>query len=85
MTGELDNVTETNLEQIKIALNALFLCIDYSIKHIASHEGAEAAEQFKKRMIEALENGDIDMALLEEKKTFELIVSKIESLVISPG
>lgn len=80
MAVEIENVTDTNMEQIKIALNALYLCISYSIRHISSHEGVEAAAKFKEEMLGALKNGDIDMALLEERKTFDLIVSKIESL-----
>lgn len=80
MAEEIETVTDTNMEQIKIALNALYLCIGYSMKHISSYEGVEAAARFKAGMLRALKNGDIDMALLEERKTFELIVSKIESL-----
>ncbi|SFC84840.1 hypothetical protein SAMN05428997_112121 [Bosea sp. CRIB-10] len=80
MAEEIESVTDTNMEQIKIALNALYLCIGYSMKHISSHEGVEAAARFKAGMLRGLKNGDIDMALLEERKTFELIVSKIESL-----
>jgi len=83
MAGEIDNVSETNMEQIKIALNTLYLCIDYSMKHIASHEGVDAAGKFKEGMLQALKNGDIDMALLEETRTFDLIVSKIEALSIA--
>ena len=80
MAAEIENVTDTNMEQIKIALNALYLCIGYSMKHISLHEGVEAAAKFKADMLNALKNGDIDMALLEERKTFDLILSKIESL-----
>ncbi|MDX3810590.1 hypothetical protein ACXIUS_20465 [Bosea thiooxidans] len=83
MAEEIENVTDTNMEQIKIALNALYLCIGYSLRHISSHEGAESAAKFKAEMLNALKNGDIDMALLEERKTFDLIVSKIESLTIA--
>lgn len=80
MAEEIENVTDTNMEQIKIALNSLYLCVGYSMKHIASHEGADAAATFKEDMLHALKSGDIDMALLEERRTFDLIVSKIESL-----
>lgn len=80
MAEAIEDVTDTNMEQIKIALNALYLCIGYSMRHISSHEGVEAAAKFKEEMLKALKNGDIDMALLEERKTFDLIVSKIESL-----
>ena len=80
MVDAADNVSETNMEQIKIVINSLYLCVDYSMKHIASREGAEAADSFKQEMLQALKNGDIDMALLEESRTFDLVVSKIEAL-----
>lgn len=83
MAEEIETVTDTNMEQIKIALNALYLCVGYSLRHISSIEGSEAAAKFKAEMLNALTNGDIDMALLEERKTFNLIVSKIESLTIA--
>lgn len=83
MAEEIETVTDTNMEQIKIALNALHLCVGYSLRHISSYEGAEAAAKFKAEMLNALKNGDIDMALLEERRTFDLIVSKIESLAIA--
>ena len=82
MADEIENVTDTNMEQIKIALNALYLCIGFSIKHISANEGVESAKKYKDSMLEALKSGDIDMALLEERKTFDLIVSKIEALAI---
>jgi len=80
MVDERDNISETNLEQIKIIFSTLLLCVDFAMKHISSHEGAESAENFKQKLLTALKNGDISMALLEENKTFDLVVSKIEAL-----
>lgn len=80
MVDATDNVSETNMEQIKIVLNSLYLSVDFAMKHIASHEGAEAAHNFKRELLQALQNGDIDMALLEESRTFDLVMSKIEAL-----
>jgi hypothetical protein len=82
MAEETDTITGTGMEQIKIALNVLYLCIDHAIKHIAEAEGVEAAHSYKADLLESLKNGDIDMALLEENRTFDLIVSKIEALVV---
>lgn len=70
----------TEMEQIKIILNTLYLCIEYAVRHVAKHEGAEAASALKANMLNALKTGAIDMALLEETKTFDLVVSKIEQL-----
>lgn len=83
MAEEVENLTDTNMEQIKIALNTLYLCIGYSLRHISSREGVEEALKFKAEMLDALKSGDIDMALLEERRTFDLIVSKVESLTIA--
>ena len=70
----------TDMEQIKIVLNSIYLCLAFAMKHIAEQEGEASAATFKAKMLEALRNGDIDMALLEESKTYEFVVSKIEAL-----
>ncbi len=80
MVDASENVSETSMEQIKIILNTLLLSLEFAMKHIASRDGAEAAERFKEELLLALKNGDISMALLEENKTFDLVVSKIENL-----
>jgi hypothetical protein len=68
------------LEQVKIILNTLYLCIEYAVKHVAQHEGAQAASDLKASMLKALKSGDIDMALLENARTFDLVIPKIEQL-----
>lgn len=80
MTDDTESVTETGMEQIKIVLNSIYLCLAFAMKHIAEREGEESAAKFKESMLNALRNGDIDMALLEESKTYEFVVAKIEAL-----
>jgi hypothetical protein len=80
MAEEIEKMTDTNMEQIKIALSSLYLCLEFAMKHIADREGSAAAADFKERLIQALKSGDINMALLEESKTFALVASKIEEL-----
>lgn len=80
MTDDTESVTGTGMEQIKIVLNSIYLCLAFAMKHIAEHEGKESAAKFKEKMLNALRNGDIDMALLEESKTYEFVVAKIEAL-----
>jgi hypothetical protein len=82
MAYQTNGVAGEELGQIKIILNTLYLCIGYAIYHIATHEGAESAEKFKANMLVSLEKGDIDMALLEEPKTFDLVISKIQALTV---
>ena len=84
MADVSERVSDTNLEQLKIIFNSLYLCLEFAMKHIAAQEGAEAAAQFKSRLLEALTSGDINMALLEERTTFDIVVSKIEGLSNHP-
>lgn len=80
MTDASEQVSDTNLEQLKIIFNSLYLSLEFAMKHISAREGAEAAAEFKSRLLEALTSGDINMALLEESKTFDIVVSKIQGL-----
>ncbi len=80
MADSVEEMAGPEIEQVKITLNTLYLCIEYAMRHVARQEGAEAASSLKDNMLKALKNGDIDMALLEERKTFDLVLSKIEQL-----
>lgn len=80
MADNIDEMAGTELEQVKIILNTLYLCIEYAVKHVAEHEGAQAASDLKASMLKALKSGDIDMALLENARTFDLVIPKIEQL-----
>jgi hypothetical protein len=80
MADSMEEMAGPEIEQVKIILNTLYLCIEYAVRHVAKHEGAEAASALKGNMLRALKTGDIDMALLEETKTFDLVISKIEQL-----
>jgi hypothetical protein len=75
-----DSVDGTDMEQIKIVLNTLYLCIAFAMTHIAKHEGAQAAVDFKAELLSALKSGDLNMALMEETKTFDFVIEKIEAL-----
>jgi hypothetical protein len=80
MDDRIEKMAEPELGQVKIVLNSLYLCIEYAMKHVAEHEGAGAASGLKKKMVTALKHGDIDMALLEDARTFDFVVPKIEQL-----
>lgn len=43
MADGADSVDGPEMEQIKIVLNTLYLCIAFAMTHIAKHEGAQAA------------------------------------------
>lgn len=80
MADSVNEMAGPEIEQIKILLNTLYLCIGYAMRHVAKNEGEAAAIDLKGNMLEALKKGDIDMALLEESKTFDLVISKVEQL-----
>lgn len=80
MADDIEEMAGPEIEQVQIILNTLYLCIEYAVKHVAQNEGEEAASALKSNMLKALEHGDIDMALLEERRTFDLVISKIEQL-----
>lgn len=80
MADDIEEMAGSELEQVKIILNTLYLCIEYAVKHVAEHEGAQAASDLKASMLKALKSGDIDMALLENARTFDLVIPKIEQL-----
>ena len=80
MVERLDDMPNPEIEQVKVILNTLYLCVGFAVGHVARHEGEEAASALKADMLEALKNGDIDMALLEDRSGFDLVVSKIEQL-----
>ena len=80
MADDIEEMAGPELEQVKIILNTLYLCIEYAVKHVAEHEGAQAASDLKANMLKALKSGDIDMALLENARTFDLVIPKIEQL-----
>lgn len=85
MIGENEEITGTGMEQIKIILNTLYLCIEHAMKHVQEREGADSAAELRESMLHSLKNGDINMALLEENKTFDLVISKIEALGQAQG
>lgn len=80
MADSLEEMAGPEIDQVKIILNTLYLCIEYAARHVARHEGDEAAAALKSNMLEALKSGDINMSLLEETKTFDLVISRIEQL-----
>ena len=80
MAGESDTVSGPEIEQIKIVLNSIYLCLKFAMQHITAQEGEASAAAFKDKMLEALKSGDIDMALLEESTTYDFVVSKIQAL-----
>ena len=72
--------TGVNLDLINIVLNAQSLCLQHAFQHIAKVEGSGAASAFKPELLEAVRDGSIDMALLEDKAIYDFVVTMIEKL-----
>jgi hypothetical protein len=54
----------------------------FALQHIAEVEGPEEAEAFKSELLEALKNGSINMALLEDAAIFDTVVGTVEQLTV---
>lgn len=70
-----------NLEQIKIVVNALYLCLEYAVDHIRQIEGASPSVEFKENILNVVRNGNIDMSIFEDAKTYDFVVAMIEDLI----
>ena len=72
-----------SLEQIKIVVNALYLCLGHAVTHIETRESPQAARKFKAGLMDALTDGNIDMAIFEDRKTYDFVVAMIDGLPAS--
>lgn len=59
MSERLGDMPNPEIEQVKIILNTLYLCIGYALRHVARHEGEGAAYALQANMLDAIKNGDI--------------------------
>ncbi|ODT79585.1 MAG: hypothetical protein ABS76_18550 [Pelagibacterium sp. SCN 64-44] len=71
-------------EEIKIVVNSLYLSMAFLIDRIEQLSGRQAAIEARESLIENLKYGNVDMAVLEDRKTFDFVVSVAEKLPV-PG
>jgi hypothetical protein len=71
---------DASVEQLHIIIGALYLSLGYAIERIAKPTDIASTAQFKEEFMRALKSGDIDMSILDDSKTFDLVVQMIESL-----
>jgi len=71
-------------EEIKIVVNSLYLSLAFLIDRIEQLSGRQAAIEARESLIENLKYGNVDMAVLEDRKTFDFVVSVAEKLPV-PG
>ncbi len=72
----------SDLEQIKIVVNSLHLSLRFLLNRIDEKLGADAADAARAELLENMENGNIDMAVLEDGKTFDFVMSVLSALPI---
>lgn len=79
MAEKLGIPADASTEQLNIIVGVLYLSLAHAVEHIAEAESPSSIVAFKDRFLTALKSGDIDMSLLDDAKTFDLVVAIVES------
>ena len=80
MAERFEIPADFTVEKIQITMGALYLCLEHAMAHIAKAEGGAAAAAFQRELVTGLKNGDIDMSLLDDARTFDFVVPLVERL-----
>lgn len=78
MTAQIGIPVDASTEQLRIIIGTLYLSLARAIEHISRTESSSSVDGFKDHFLTALKRGDIDMSLLDDAKTFDLVVSIVE-------
>ncbi|MBE7734032.1 hypothetical protein [Devosia faecipullorum] len=70
------------VEEMKIVVNALYLSMAFLLQRIEDSAGKAAAAEAREALIDNLKDGDIDMAIMESRKTYDFVVSVAETLPV---
>lgn len=81
MTAQIGLPTDASTEQLHIIIGTLYLGLARAMEHIERTESPSSIDGFKHRFLTALKSGDIDMSLLDDAKTFDLVVSIVEGAI----
>jgi hypothetical protein len=79
MAAQIGIPADASTEQLHIIIGTLYLSLANAMEHIAAAESLSSAVAFKDQLLTALKSGDIDMSLLDDAKTFDLVISIVES------
>jgi hypothetical protein len=79
MAEKLGIPADATTEQLNIIAGTLYLSLAHAVEHIARAESLSSVVAFKDRFLTALKGGDIDMSLLDDARTFDLVVGIVES------
>jgi hypothetical protein len=79
MAAQIGIPADASTEQLHIIIGALYLSLAYTLRHLIATEGSASAATYKDHLLTAVKNGDLDMSLLDDAKTYDLVVSIIEN------
>lgn len=79
MAQKIGIPADASTEQLHIIIGALYLSLAQAMQHIAKMDDSGSARAFKDRFLTALKNGDIDMSLLDDANTYDLVIGIVES------
>ncbi|HLV84925.1 MAG TPA: hypothetical protein VKY62_14245 [Devosia sp.] len=82
MTDDSEVPSGADLEVIKIAVNSLYLSLGFLLKYIEETGDKDVAIAARNALLENLKNGNIDFAIMEDRKTYDFVVSVVERLEI---
>ncbi len=85
MAAQIGIPTDASTEQLHIIIGTLYLSLAQAMEHVASTENPSSVDGFKDRFLTALKSGDINMSLLDDAKTFDLVVSMVEGAMETKG
>ena len=72
--------SESDLEEAKIVVNALHLSLGFLLRYIEEITDDKTANKARAALIEGLKSGSIDMAIMEDRKTYDFVISVAEKL-----
>jgi hypothetical protein len=83
MRAQIGIPADASTEQLHIIIGTLYLSLSRAMEHIAKAENPSSVETFKDGLLAAIKSGDIDMSLLDDAKTFDLVIAMIEGAMIT--
>lgn len=70
----------TEVDEMKIVVNSLYLSLSFLLDRIVEIGGKGAADEARDALIQNLEAGNINFAIMEDRKLFDFVVSIAEAL-----
>lgn len=78
MAAQIGIPGDASIEQLNIIIGALYRSLAHAMEHISATESHASTVAFKDELLTGLKSGDIDMSLLDDAKTFDLVIAIVE-------